>query len=163
MIQHDANGRFAEQDRLARFMEKICPEPMSGCWLWLAAINMHGYGTFRWNAVRRMTAHQAAFELFRGPRGGLEVLHHCDVRCCANPEHLYLGTQIENTLDAVSRGRWVRPPRPAAENIPRGDNHWTRRRGVTSFATTREHLHGQAGAAPNCAELHPVLSVRRVR
>jgi DNA-binding NarL/FixJ family response regulator len=33
------------------------------------------------------------------------VLHKCDNRKCTNPDHLYLGTYIENDRDRVERNR----------------------------------------------------------
>lgn len=36
---------------------------------------------------------------------GLCVLHRCDVRNCINPEHLFLGTRPENSVDMVQKGR----------------------------------------------------------
>lgn len=36
---------------------------------------------------------------------GLFVLHHCDNGHCVRPDHLYLGTQKQNMLDAFKRGR----------------------------------------------------------
>jgi hypothetical protein len=36
------------------------------------------------------------------------VCHHCDVKTCINPDHLYLGTPAQNTADAVKRGRITR-------------------------------------------------------
>lgn len=40
--------------------------------------------------------------------GELHVLHKCDVRNCINPEHLYLGTERDNSRDKVERNRQAR-------------------------------------------------------
>lgn len=40
---------------------------------------------------------------------GLHVCHHCDVRCCINPSHLFLGTHKQNMEDKVNKGRAHRP------------------------------------------------------
>ena len=36
---------------------------------------------------------------------GLNVLHVCDNALCCNPNHLYLGTQIDNIKDRDMKGR----------------------------------------------------------
>lgn len=36
---------------------------------------------------------------------GLNACHRCDVRNCVNPEHIFIGTQVENIADMVSKGR----------------------------------------------------------
>ena len=33
----------------------------------------------------------------------MQVLHKCDVKCCVNPDHLYVGTAKQNASDAVAR------------------------------------------------------------
>lgn len=40
-------------------------------------------------------------ECFRAVRYG----HKCDYRPCSNPEHLFLGTQLDNVLDCARKGR----------------------------------------------------------
>jgi hypothetical protein len=50
-------------------------------------------------------AHVVSYELHHGNRNGLYVLHSCDVRCCVNPDHLRLGTQLENVKDREDRKR----------------------------------------------------------
>jgi hypothetical protein len=49
------------------------------------------------------------WELCHGPiPDGLQVLHKCDVRLCANPDHLFLGTNQDNVNDKVAKGRHLR-------------------------------------------------------
>lgn len=76
-----------------------------GCWFWLGPLYPKGYGSF-WYQGRNVGAHRAAYELFVGPvPPGLSVCHRCDVPCCVNPEHLFLGTARDNLLDASAKGR----------------------------------------------------------
>jgi hypothetical protein len=50
-------------------------------------------------------------KLNRPLRSGFEACHHCDVKLCVQPEHLYEGTRSENVRDAIERGLWT-PSRP---------------------------------------------------
>ncbi len=90
-----------------RFDSKWCPEPFSGCWLWTGSDNGDGCG--RLNINRRFRgAHQVSWELHNGNIPvGMCILHKCDVRCCVNPRHLFLGSKSANTIDAVTKGRWT--------------------------------------------------------
>lgn len=54
-----------------------------------------------------MLAHRLSWEWTHKqkiPKGKL-VRHRCDNRLCINPEHLLLGTQQDNIMDMVGRGR----------------------------------------------------------
>lgn len=74
----------------------------SGCWLFTGGIEKDGYGQMTDN----VRAHRAFYEHFVGRvPTGLQVLHKCDVRCCVNPAHLFLGTTRDNTEDAVKKHR----------------------------------------------------------
>ena len=59
---------------------------------------------------RNVYAHRVAFELNHGPiSNGLQVCHRCDTPLCYNPPHLFTGTQSENVLDCVKKGRANKP------------------------------------------------------
>ena len=89
------------------------PVTESGCWLWFRCCSTSdgkpSYGSIRVKdskgKPRTMNAHKLAWLLYRGnvPSGKF-VLHKCDVKCCVNPNHLYLGTQKDNMRDYWARG-----------------------------------------------------------
>ena len=102
------------------------------CWLWTASRHPNGYGQFATTPGHPEHAHRAAWRLVRGPiPDHLWVLHHCDNRPCVNPDHLYLGTRVDNAADFVARSdadysirNWKRedanPSRRNPEALPRG-------------------------------------------
>lgn len=88
-----------------RFNSRHIPVPESGCWLWEGAVDRYGYGKIRDNC-HRVQAHRVSWILHNGPiPEGLCVLHKCDVPGCVNPDHLFLGTNKDNTQDALKKGR----------------------------------------------------------
>ena len=97
-------------DVITRFMDKVSPEPNSGCWLWTGLERGAGYGSFNYLG-RERRAHRIAWALLRGPIPvGMSVLHRCDVRLCVNPAHLFLGTQQDNIRDSIAKGRFNTGP-----------------------------------------------------
>ena len=83
---------------LQRLFEKCQPEPNSGCWLWIGALNRDGYSNFSFRGESTL-GHRASYILFRGkiPKTK-EIDHLCRVRCCVNPAHLDLVTRGENIM-----------------------------------------------------------------
>lgn len=75
------------------------------CWLWTGAKNPAGYGSFSMNGTNDM-AHRTSWTLTYGPiPEGMFVCHHCDNPPCVRPDHLFLGTALDNMLDKVAKGR----------------------------------------------------------
>ena len=87
-----------------RFERKFSKES-NGCWIWTAARSQDNYGHFFFEG-KILKSHKVSFLLYRGrvPKGKC-VLHICDNSLCVNPNHLYIGTQIDNIADRERRGR----------------------------------------------------------
>lgn len=81
----------------------------SGCEIWLPHdLDWNGYGRAYFGG-RLLGAHRVRWMLERGPiPEGLFVLHRCDVRCCVNLDHLFLGTHQDNMDDMKRKGRSCR-------------------------------------------------------
>jgi hypothetical protein len=93
------------QSVVARFEAKLLRLPIAGCWLWTASTFENGYGMLIVNK-KSCTTHRLAWKIFKGEiPNGMCVLHKCDVRCCVNPDHLFLGTYADNNKDCKAKGR----------------------------------------------------------
>lgn len=119
-------------DLIERFESKFIPEPNSGCWLWTAGGDKHGYGRFRIGSMtdgtrRTAIAPRISWEIYRGPLPEqMNVLHCCDNPYCVNPDHLFLGTQTDNMQDCAKKLRTSKGERHSAiqkAHIPTGPDH----------------------------------------
>lgn len=78
---------------------------MSECMVWNGPTNRGGYGRKRIKG-KDVLLHRMAYEWANGPiPDGMCVCHTCDNPPCVNPDHLWLGTRSENTLDRIGKGR----------------------------------------------------------
>jgi len=92
-----------------RFEQKYIPVPESGCWLWTEGLFKGGYGNIHTTGKSCTQAHRISWQIYKGPiPKGLHVLHKCDVPSCVNPDHLFLGTHLDNMKDKVKKGRQSR-------------------------------------------------------
>jgi hypothetical protein len=87
-----------------RFLSKVLPEPNSGCWLWMGAVNTTGYATF-WFEGKSHAGHRFLYERLFGPQPGLEIDHECRVPSCVNPQHLESVTVEENNRRRTGLGK----------------------------------------------------------
>jgi hypothetical protein len=82
----------------AVFMAQVC-EDENGCWIWMGPRLRSASGQYGSTSMggRTVSAHRAAWLLFRGPiPTGLEIDHLCRVTRCCNPLHLEPVTHREN-------------------------------------------------------------------
>lgn len=81
------------------------------CWEWQGHRDDKGYGDVMF-CGREQGAHRFAWESeFGHIPNGLYVLHKCDNPPCVRPDHLFLGTKADNSLDMVRKGRQNSRPR----------------------------------------------------
>ena len=101
-----------------RFWEKVnkcgpTPEHVSGlgpCWIWTGTKDRNGYGQTSYadpiGDWRKLFTHRVGWFLANGQiPEGVRVLHKCDNPICCNPDHLFLGTQLDNIADMQKKGR----------------------------------------------------------
>lgn len=96
----DAPKEMPVLERLERRTEK----KENGCWEY-TGYRLKGYGRITF-LKKGWYCHRLAWETIRGPiPAGLQVLHKCDNPPCWNPDHLFLGTDLDNKKDCHSKAR----------------------------------------------------------
>jgi hypothetical protein len=145
-----------------RFQSKI--QKTETCWLWLAGTTHNGYGQImagsRTDGTRgSYRTHRLAYAYeHQVDPGELCVLHRCDIRACANPAHLFLGTAADNVADMMAKGRRVEPTRLRGEDHPK--TTLTAVQVLEIFNAPREH-----GSGVRLAEKYgvPLPTISKIR
>lgn len=132
-----------------RIESKIDRIPFSGCWLWIGAGIR--YGNVQFNG-RISPAHRVVWELTHGSIPvGMELMHRCDVGCCVNPDHLQIGSHLENMQDMVSKGR---------QKAPSGSSHWTKKHPEKARLVAQANItnsHGSREENNNAKVTHEIV------
>lgn len=102
-----------DEKTIRKFWSRVRIDNPNKCWEWTGTKTKAGYGCI-WIGGRKgnnRRAHRVSWEIANSQSvpNQLYVLHHCDNPICVNPDHLFLGTQKDNSDDMRSKGRAVYP------------------------------------------------------
>jgi len=89
-----------------RFWDKVNIKEKNECWEWNGSYFNTGYGCVKFES-KSQTVHRVSWKLTNGeiPKDML-ILHKCDNIKCCNPNHLFLGTALDNVTDMINKGRF---------------------------------------------------------
>lgn len=100
------NGRQKYCSMKCKLLDSIKIE--NDCWVWTGYVFKDKYPKVKFKN-KMQSSHRASYEVFKGKIiNNLCVLHNCpsgDNPKCINPEHLWLGTHKDNTIDASKKGK----------------------------------------------------------
>jgi hypothetical protein len=89
---------------IMRFRTKFKSGNEDDCWEW-EGCTRHGYGAFSYQDML-YRAHRISYTINKGEiPDGILVLHKCDNKACVNPNHLFLGDQVDNIKDMFNKNR----------------------------------------------------------
>ena len=101
-------------------MRNVSKDAASGCWLWKAGVDQDGYGLFlgKVGDVVYRRAHRFSVAHFKHahPVEKQNVCHTCDNPACVNPDHLVIGSVLDNQRDKWTKGRG---------RVHKGASHWS--------------------------------------
>lgn len=90
-----------------RFWAKV--KKTDYCWIWQGKATCgksRKYGQFSIKN-KSVEVHRFSWQLANGPiPKGMNILHKCDNPICVNPDHLFIGTNLDNIKDKMAKGRW---------------------------------------------------------
>lgn len=96
------NSRVVPMD--VKFWRNV--QKTDNCWIWTGG-GSRGYGHIsRGRGRGQIGAHKLSWEIHYGAvLDGFIVCHECDNPSCVRPDHLFIGTYLDNTEDMIRKGR----------------------------------------------------------
>lgn len=119
---YQAKPKPAKKTLEQRFWEKVdksgpvpghVPE-IGNCWVWTAGTTAYGYGQMSY-MLKPWYAHRLSWLIANGDPGALCILHRCDNPACVRPEHLFVGSKLDNMQDKMAKGRGYIPDHKGEE------------------------------------------------
>lgn len=137
-----------------RFWSKV--DKSGECWEWTGKrLARYGYGSFYLERRKRVSAHRVAYWLANNhDPSELFVMHRCDNPPCVNPDHLVLGTDLDNIRDCVEKGRNPKHESHGRSVLTYGQVQEIRSRYIPRIVTARM-LAGEYGVSLNT--IHSIL------
>ncbi|WP_416832984.1 MAG: HNH endonuclease signature motif containing protein [Erythrobacter sp.] len=140
---------------LAEKMEGLVNvNPRTGCWEWTRKVNADGYGHGLYHEGQQVRAHRVAFLVSMGdlPPQHLPIRHLCDNPACCRPDHLAVGTTLENAEDRQRAGRGGKNSKPLvqrkrdalAARLAKGTDAETARELALSISTVNRVRRGRS-------------------
>lgn len=138
-------NEMTEEERLRWRMDTKTDKSggSDACWLWFGATSSNGYAHLHGVTLYGETktfpyGHRTAWALANGrwPVVGEVVMHDCDNPPCVNPEHLTIGTQMQNIADRPRSGRWFGMGHGKGKLTPE-QVRWARTNGLSQVETSK--------------------------
>ena len=96
---------YSASDEFRLWSKIDLPEDLTKCWIWKGSYDSDTYGLF-WLKGKTERAHRIIWGYYNGTIPSNQfVCHDCDTPSCVNINHLFLGTNSENTQDKVIKNR----------------------------------------------------------
>lgn len=96
------------------FLNSSILTPPPSCIEWPYKRMRSGYGKINVGVNDERLVHRYAYELVHGAVStDFDICHTCDNPPCFNPNHLFVGTRLDNVTDCIQKNRFIYPHTPS--------------------------------------------------
>ena len=101
------------------FWEQV--EKTKDCWFWKGKVDRCGYGIYLINNFCHKS-HRYCYEITNNLKIGKQIaMHTCDTPKCVNPDHIKLGTHVDNQKDKFNKNRQAKGEKIATSKLTQKD------------------------------------------